>query len=772
MATTPNLGLTIPVGGSTPGALNNTTAGTYPNIWATNLNLIDSGAYSAGNPPPAPYVSVLTYGADPTGATDSSAAFAAAFAAMGNAGTLIIPPATGGVTATYKIAANLTVPSTVSLQFSSSKISISGGYTLTVNGDVFSPQQQIFEGSGTVQLYKGVVSVRWFGAMGNGSTDDTATINTALASVYPPTATGYTAGAGRPVLFFPAGTYVVSSLLTAGSGADIRGEQAVLSCASNGIDILDLGVFRGRVDGMQFSGGRNQIVISTGNADVNDYQIVNCRFFSPYAAAIEVAANSGSSQIAVDRCMIIGLPGSSYAFNAPSGGQNGAYVTFTDCWVTCNGPTVFHNSSCNLTIRNMVGVPEAGQTWIVQDGGPSLTCDNCRFGGEAVTEPIVAWSTAASLPAGAEPVDTFLIFRGCQMYSSNGGVNMFSFTTLPNRFVCEHNTAMSGLSETLGVHYDSTIPLTSRVAIGSMLSSSFSDDWNKNVDYVGGDAEITNRAIAGDPVTVQCLESGDLVYQTIGHTTRTAVDCTATTFSDPFGLTGDQATAATNTSMNYSLTFGASSIPLYGLAAGDYTAVFHVGIQAAPLRVGLTVAGVNFFKTLELGNNLVSIPFSVNATVAAAGTWTSGATVTVGEVLWGAQTQNAWLCTNAGSGTTASTGNPDAQAAGIGETYTDANGVVWAWVCGAGLGITAQGAQLSPSPTIVQVGRTRVFKHHPKISTINTKILGTGAPASGQWYVGDQVEITDPVPSSGYIGLVCTTSGSPGTWKSFGQISG
>lgn len=47
---TPNLGLVIPVGGTTPGAADNITPGTYPDIWAANLGLIDSLCYSLNNP--------------------------------------------------------------------------------------------------------------------------------------------------------------------------------------------------------------------------------------------------------------------------------------------------------------------------------------------------------------------------------------------------------------------------------------------------------------------------------------------------------------------------------------------------------------------------------------------------------------------------------------------------------------------------------------------------------------------------------------------------
>lgn len=48
----------------------------------------------------------------------------------------------------------------------------------------------------------------------------------------------------------------------------------------------------------------------------------------------------------------------------------------------------------------------------------------------------------------------------------------------------------------------------------------------------------------------------------------------------------------------------------------------------------------------------------------------------------------------------------------------------------------------------------------------------TGAPTSTVfgWQVGTQIEYLTPT-GGGHIGLVCTTSGAPGTWKTFGAIS-
>lgn len=44
------------------------------------------------------------------------------------------------------------------------------------------------------------------------------------------------------------------------------------------------------------------------------------------------------------------------------------------------------------------------------------------------------------------------------------------------------------------------------------------------------------------------------------------------------------------------------------------------------------------------------------------------------------------------------------------------------------------------------------------------------APTSGRWYVGDKVYNTAPT-AGGTIGWVCTTAGTPGTWKTFGAIT-
>lgn len=47
---------------------------------------------------------------------------------------------------------------------------------------------------------------------------------------------------------------------------------------------------------------------------------------------------------------------------------------------------------------------------------------------------------------------------------------------------------------------------------------------------------------------------------------------------------------------------------------------------------------------------------------------------------------------------------------------------------------------------------------------------GLTVPTTGDWIQGDQMPNTTPA-ASGSMGIVCTTSGTPGTWKTFGTIS-
>ncbi|HLZ10334.1 MAG TPA: hypothetical protein VKT80_17225, partial [Chloroflexota bacterium] len=131
-------------------------------------------------------VSLMSFAADPTGSSDSSAALAAACTALSGGGTLHVP------VGTYKIGSNTTVPANETLAFDSSKFSIASAVTLTINGPVDAPAIQIFSyvsapSPGYAPVKFGPtyqrLNVKWFGAVGDGSTADDGAFNFALAAL-------------------------------------------------------------------------------------------------------------------------------------------------------------------------------------------------------------------------------------------------------------------------------------------------------------------------------------------------------------------------------------------------------------------------------------------------------------------------------------------------------------------------------------------------------------------------------------------------------------
>ena len=92
-----------------------------------------------------------------------------------------------------------TVPARVSLRFENGGgFLVKDGVTLTVNGSVEVPMQQVFQGGGKVVFGPGRIKEvypQWWGAKGDGKSDDTAAIQAAIDSIT------------RGTVFFPSGTY-------------------------------------------------------------------------------------------------------------------------------------------------------------------------------------------------------------------------------------------------------------------------------------------------------------------------------------------------------------------------------------------------------------------------------------------------------------------------------------------------------------------------------------------------------------------------------------
>jgi hypothetical protein len=250
-------------------------------------------------------VSIMSYGGDPTDTADNYGAFVAACAALSSGGILHLP------VGTYKLGTNFSVPANITLAFDSSTIAVANGVTLTINGTVDANPVQIFSFNSapsaqpvTFGTTPQSLNAKWFGAKGDGATDDTNALKWALIALnglatalnaLPSPAVG---AANIQYLELPAGRYNVTGTLELNCYSGLRGiGRAVLQTASTSIPILRIGAAWNEIENISFEGGLNSIalfgvstyyggyygVTSFGNAPCN---ISRCHFAHPVGPAI------------------------------------------------------------------------------------------------------------------------------------------------------------------------------------------------------------------------------------------------------------------------------------------------------------------------------------------------------------------------------------------------------------------------------------------------------------------------------------------------------
>jgi hypothetical protein len=142
---------------------------------------------------PYPSITAPPYNCDSTGATDIAGAIEQLKARQNNTGTIYFPPGK------WLVGTNLTIPAGMHLKMAKDAVmELQPGKTLSIKGTFEAPLRQCFSLTGQVVFgaSEARVQPQWWGAKGDGVTDDTAAINAAIAS-------------GCRELFFPAGTYLV-----------------------------------------------------------------------------------------------------------------------------------------------------------------------------------------------------------------------------------------------------------------------------------------------------------------------------------------------------------------------------------------------------------------------------------------------------------------------------------------------------------------------------------------------------------------------------------
>jgi len=133
--------------------------------------------------------------------------------------TIILPHSGSGNTTTYTLSTDETIPSNIKLKpENGSIVSIGSGKTLTIAGTIEADdEQQIFSGSVLFTgSYQSKISVCWFGAFGDNSTDYATEINLAIIA----------ANSCHATLYFPPGTYRLTPGATTSIQCPVYGPQA------------------------------------------------------------------------------------------------------------------------------------------------------------------------------------------------------------------------------------------------------------------------------------------------------------------------------------------------------------------------------------------------------------------------------------------------------------------------------------------------------------------------------------------------------------------
>lgn len=288
-------------------------------------------------------VSLMSFGADPTGVADSGGALASACAALSSGGILHIP------VGTYLIGTNQTIPANVTLSFDSSILEIGTGVTLTINGTIDAAPQRIFSytSGGANPVAFGTtpqsLNVKWFGAVGDGATDDSGAFTQACLSLG--TLVGaihglpspFSPNQGVPELIVPAGYYEINNTVELPGLASIRGDGQAQLQTSASIPILRIGALS-KVLNICFNGGLHAIALYGG-------AVQNGGGFTP--------TDFGNVPIQIDRCSFI-------------------YQTGPSIWQDTSPATLVTSGSNGVTLPISGGVLNVGNTFGFPTSGQLL----------------------------------------------------------------------------------------------------------------------------------------------------------------------------------------------------------------------------------------------------------------------------------------------------------------------------------------------------------------------------------------------------------------
>lgn len=331
----------------------------------------------------------------------------------------------------------------------------------------------------------GVINVKdpEYGAVGDGSTDDTAAITAAFTAANAsrqeigaqesgslPNISGYVISGTEPIVYFPPGKYKITASVGAGSNSiRIVGSGALLISADRTISLLSIGTFNVTVQGMIFDGGKYHIKFGGSRIESGSMYIQGCQFRNAKTRCIfmdrltDIPGVSGwPAQLRIRDCK-------SYGSGFLEAYCNG--VTIADSWLAWDvsgttwdgGALIIANDS--VCCYNVIEVPfnqagpgavNAGRIPRFQDASGvsasedllAVQCFGCRFGGEATQTPVAHFRTAGSS----------LLIEGGGVYGVADGYWLHC-DAMPSRITVRGVAAGGGFVNTWGMWFNNSLTL-------------------------------------------------------------------------------------------------------------------------------------------------------------------------------------------------------------------------------------------------------------------------------------------------------------------------